>query len=89
MIVCFLHAKVGHCQALYTQSSSRWLTTKNPPREGFVVCTALVLKEKVLFFLKTRCIVNLLAKDLRDEKDNFRFYAVFGLRGNCGGGGRK
>jgi hypothetical protein len=60
---------------------------KNPPSEGFVVCTALVLKEKVLFFLKTRCIVNPLVKDLPDEKDNFRFYTLCDLRGNGGAGG--
>ena len=58
MIVCFLHAKVGHCQALISNHLQDDLL-KNPPREGFFVCTALVLKEKVLFFIKARCIVNI------------------------------
>jgi hypothetical protein len=53
--------------------SSIRCTTKNPPREGFLVYTALVLKEKVLFFVKTRCIVNQVFIRCNDEKNNSNY----------------
>jgi hypothetical protein len=53
--------KCGQANPLYENS------------EGFLVYTALVLKEKVLFFVKTRCIVNQVFIRCNDEKNNSNY----------------
>jgi hypothetical protein len=42
MIVCFLHAKVGHCQAIYIKPAQAGLqkTLLIKFSEGFIVCTS-------------------------------------------------